>query len=696
MEEQERKKFRPRIWGLTAVVSFVFLILGANLWKLQMVSGTYYQEKAQGNFMHIVPVRPMRGDVIDARGKVLATSVPQFDVTLDWLELQKANKDGWKDVVARLAHFVKPYWSIKSETEALIKEDILFMIQNQQWERYRPVSILSDVPQKLQAVIAEHADELPGVSIEAMPVRSYPQQTLAGQILGYVREIDESEIDQFNQDPVAKEKGMTYASGDLVGKMGIEKSYDAWLRGEEGSQQIIVDNLGRPIAKQVLSDPVPGKTIQLTIDANLQQAVEQELERIIQETKKKNPKAEAGAAVVIDVNTGKILAMASRPFMNPNELIGKISDEVSAKYFTGSDAATFNRSLSGLYPPGSTFKMLTAMTALEAGVVTPKESIISSMASLGPASIQAQGFPEWTGSPMVGRSVNLRQALAWSSDIYFEIMGKRAFDSQPELLRKLASEFGLGPISGIDIPGETKGISPSPSWKRDYFKPYYDKKYQQALDAIDKKYAEALTQAQDDKTKKHIQGQVDAEKNLAKFNYQQDLTYHVEWRPFDSFNNAIGQGYNSYSILQLANYVATTVNGGRHYRPYLVDKIIDPVSKKVIKEMKPDVLNTVSASPETLAAVKDGMRAVMTEGTAGNLFANVPEFSGGGKTGTAQTQSKTAASIGYNGMFVAFAPYDKPQIAVAGVVSDAEHGGSSAGYVAKAAIMKYFGWQEKP
>lgn len=695
MEEHEHKEFRPRIWGLTAVVSIVFLILGANLWKLQLVSGSYYSLKAQGNYMHIVPIRPIRGDIIDNKGKLLATSIPQFDLTLDWLELQKINKEGWKDVVARLAHYVQPYWPIKNEPEELIKEDILFKIQNQQWERYRPVSILTNVPEDLQAVIAEHADELPGVSIDAMPVRSYPQQTLAGQILGYVREIDEGEIDRFNQDPAAKEQGIIYASGDQVGKMGIEKSYDAWLRGQEGSQQVIVDNLGRPIAKQLITDPVPGKTIQLTIDADLQQTVEQELERIIQETKKKNPKAETGAAVVIEVNTGKILAMASRPFMNPNDLIGDMSDQMVEKYFTGLDAATFNRALSGLYPPGSTFKMMTAIGALEAGVTTPKESIIASMSSLGPASIQAQGFPEWTGNPMTGRSVNLRQALAWSSDIYFEIMGKRTFDSQPELLRTLAAEFGLGTISGIDIPGEVKGISPSPYWKKEYFKPIYDKKYQQALDDIDKKYAEALAQAKDDKTKKRIQAQIDSEKNLAKFNYQQDLTYHVDWRPFDSFNNAIGQGYNSYSILQLANYVATMVNGGEHFRPYLVDKIIDPVTKEVIKETKPKVLNTVSVSPETLAAVKEGMRAVMTEGTASNLFVNVPEFTGGGKTGTAQTSSKTAATIDYNGMFVAFAPYDKPQIAVAAVVTDAEHGGSSAGYVAKEAIMKYFGWQEK-
>lgn len=475
--------------------------------------------------------------------------------------------------------------------------------------------------------------------------------------------------------------------------MGIEKRYDLWLRGEEGTEQVIVDNGSRPISKRIIKNPLPGKSVQLTIDADLQRAIEKELERIIEETKKTNPKAEAGAAVVIDVNTGKVLAMASRPFMDPNELIGKISDEIAEKYFNNADAATFNRTLSGIYPPGSTYKMLTGVAALEAGLVTPQESLIASMSSLGPPSIQAQGFPEWSGNPRTGQSVDFRKALAWSSDIYFEVIGRRVFESQPELIRQLAHEFGLGQKSGIDIPGEAAGIAPSPDWKKDYFKPFYDGKYQQELAAIDQKYAEKLSQVKDDKTKQLLRRQIESEKNLAKFQYEQNISYYVDWRPFDSFNNAIGQGDNAYTILQLSNYVATLVNGGKHFKTYLVDKIIDHLTGEVLKETKPEILNTITVSPETLETVKDGMRAVMTDGTANFLFMDVPEFSGGGKTGTAQTQSKNAVKIDYDGMFVAFAPYDKPEIAFAAVVSDAESGGSSAGYVAREAFMQYFSWK---
>lgn len=198
MEQKERKIFLQRFWGPSVVVILIFAIFGFNLWRLQVVKGQYYAQLAQGNSMQMVPVIPNRGDIIDAKGGILATSIPQFDLTLDWLALQNMKSDNWKNVVGRLAYYLKPYWPLEGETEELIKEDILSMIQNHQWEHYRTISILSGVSKELQAVIAEHADELTGVSVEAMPVRYYPENNLAGQVLGYVREIAQSEIKQFN------------------------------------------------------------------------------------------------------------------------------------------------------------------------------------------------------------------------------------------------------------------------------------------------------------------------------------------------------------------------------------------------------------------------------------------------------------------------------------------------------------------
>ena len=699
MDEKERKPYVHRLWGVSIVVVLVFSILSFNLWRLQITQGSYFAAKAQGNAMQLVKVPSTRGDIVDRNSKILVTSVPEFVLNLDWLDLQQSKYSNWKDVVRRLAGFIKQDWPIPNQSVDSITEDILVNIQNHQWERYRPVTILEHVPEKLQAIIAEHQEELPGVSVEAIPVRFYPQNILAGQLLGYVREIGEKEIAQFNQNADALKAGFEYAQGDLIGKDGVERSYDFWLRGVEGVQQVEVDNSARPVSKKVVNPPETGKTVQLTIDADLQKVVEDSLDERIADIQKTNPKAHSGAAVVIDVNTGKILAMASRPAMDPNELIGNISQSASDKYFTNKDApaASLNRGLSGTYPPGSVFKMVTGMAALKLNLTTPYEQIDDRMSSLGDQWSQSQGFPEWGGNYF--GLVNLSKGLAKSSDIYFEVMGRRVFDSNPEAIKQIANEFGLGVESGIDLPGEAKGIAPSAEWKKAYFGPKYVKERDQKLAAIESDYASKLANAPDAKAKQKLQTAKNSEIDQANLKYKQDVSEFVDWKVYDSYNNSIGQGDNTYTPLQLANYTATLVNGGKHFRPYVVDKLLDPITGDSVQENQPKVLNTVSVSPDILDSTKEGMRAVVSgsgtnAGTAQFIFADLPDFSGGAKTGTAQTGNVgTALENVYNGMFVAFAPYDHPQIAFAGVVEYGSHGGETAGYVAKAAFMKYFGWK---
>lgn len=701
MDDKERKPFVYRLWGLGGVVVLVFLILSFNLWRLQIAQGSYYSAMAKGNVMKLVKVPPTRGDIVDKNGKILATSVPEFVLNLDWMDLQQAKSSEWKDVVRKLAAFLKDYWPNPNQSVDSIAEDIFANIQNHQWERYRPVTILDDVRPELQAIIAEHQEELPGVSVEAIPVRSYPQHSLLGHVLGYVREISEAEITQFNKDPDAQAAGFVYAQGDMVGKMGVEKTYDFWLRGKEGVQQVEVDNNARPVKKEILQAPEAGKTVQLTIDSDLQKVVDDSMDQVIANIQKDNPTAHAGAAVVMDVNTGKILAMTSRPSMDPNDLIGIISEQMADKYWPqdpkrASEAASLNRALTGLYPPGSTFKMVTAMSALQMGVTTPSEKVDDKLSSLGGPDSQKSGFVEW-GNNYFGM-VDLYRALAKSSNIYFEVMGRRVFDSNAEMIGQIAREFGLGVESGVDLPGEAKGISPSAEWKKAYFTNIYKNAQEsrdKSLAEIEKNYKPKLEQAADETARKEIQKEKDAEIAKVQDLYKQRSAEPLEWRPYDSYNNAIGQGYNAYTPIQLANYVATIVNGGKHFRPYVVDKLIDPLTGETVKQFEPKVLNTVSISPDVLEEVKQGMQDVMTgEGTASFLFYDVPEFSGGGKTGTAQIGSKdTISGDIYNGVFVAFAPYDHPQVAFAGVVEFGGHGGETAGYVAKAAFMKYFGWK---
>jgi penicillin-binding protein 2 len=696
MDDRERKPYVRRLFGLGIVVLLVFSVLGFNLWRLQIAQGSYYTAMAKGNVMQLVKVQPTRGDIVDRNGKLLVTSVPEFALNLDWMDLQQSKTTNWKDVVHRLAGFIQKDWPNPNQSIDSISEDIFANIQNHQWERYRPVTILDNVPPDLQAVIAEHQEELPGVSVEAIPVRYYPQGTLAGQMLGYVREIGEKEIAQFNENPDAQKAGFEYAQGDLVGKDGVEKSYDFWLRGKEGIQQVEVDNNARPVSKQVIQAPEAGKTVQLTIDADLQKTVEDSLDQVIADVQRNtNPNAKSGAAVVIDVNTGKILAMASRPGMNPNDLIGNISQAVSDKYFTDkvAPAASLNRALTGLYPPGSVFKMVTGMAALKLKVTTPSEQVRDVLSSLGNLASQQQGFVEWGGNDF--GLVNIFRALALSSDIYFEVIGRRVFESNPETIGQIAHEFGLGEDSGIDLPGEAKGIAPSAQWKKSYFGPVYDKARDAKLKAIDTKYTAQQAKATDTASKQKLQNEENSEKQQVEVWYKQQVAENVDWKVYDSYNNAIGQGYNTYTPLQLANYVATIVNGGKHYRPYVVDKLIDPITGKVTQQYQPKLLNTVSVSPDILNTIKEGMADVTKgEGTANFFSYDMPEFTGGAKTGTAQIGSKdTISGEIYNGTFVAFAPYDHPQIAFAGVVEFGSHGGDTAGRVAEAAFSKYFGWK---
>ena len=673
MDEKDRKPIVYRLWGLTIGVVLIFIILSVNIWSLQISQGSYYAAKAEGNSMKLVKVPPTRGDIVDKNGKILVTSVPEFVLNLDWLDLQKSNTSDWKEVVKRLAGYIKPYWTNPNQSVESITEDILVNTQNHQWERYRPVMILDKVPQELHAIIAEHQNELPGVSVDPISLRSYPQKDLAGQLLGYVREIGDKEIAEFNKNFDAQKASFKYAQGDMIGKMGVEKSYDFWLRGKEGIQEVEVDNRARPVSKQLIEAPEAGKTIQLTIDADLQKVMEESLDRMITNIQKNtNPKAKSGAAVALDVNTGRILAMASRPGMNPNDLTGIISDAMFDKYYTNeiAPAASLNRALSGLYAPGSVFKMVTAMAALKLNLTTPYEQIDDKKTSLGNLASQQQGTSEWGGNDF--GLVNLTRALAKSSNIYFQVMGRRAFESNPETVREIANEFGLGVESGVDLPGEAIGIAPSAEWKKAYFGPTYVKARDKKLAIIEADYATKLQQAPDAKSRQKLQTKKDAEKNAVDVEYKQKVYENVDWKVYDSFNNSIGQGYSSYTPLQLANYTATLVNGGKRYIPYVVDKQLDQITGEVAQQYQPKVINTVTISPAILEAVKQGMRAVVSgegdnAGTASKVFADLPEFSGGAKTGTAQLGNvNTTLGKTYNGVFVAFAPYDNPQIAFAG------------------------------
>ncbi|MCL1791360.1 MAG: penicillin-binding protein 2 [Peptococcaceae bacterium] len=689
-----------RMTGLGLFCVLLFLLLEFNLWRVQIVDAEYYAEKALGNVMKPAATSTIRGPIVDRNGVVLAKSVSDMALVLDWTELQSGPGAGvWQETVRVLAEYIKPYWPYPQQSPELIAEDICVMIRNQQWTTYNPVVVLEDVPESLRALIAEHSDELPGVCVKPLAKRFYPQGTLMGQVLGYVREISREELDEREE---IDERGECdeqeesdvwedlYRQGDMIGKMGVEKSFDVWLRGHEGLDKVEVDQQGRPVSRTVVQEPQVGYTVYLALDAGLQRDVERSLDEVITRVTATYPKAGVGAAVVMEVKTGKILAMVSKPYMDPNELIGVVSDETAARYFTGAEAATKNRAIMDTYPPGSVYKMLVASSALELGVITPEDKVYDALSSLGPGGVQAQAVAEWGGNNFGW--VNLYRGLAKSCNIYFQSLGRKVFEQDPEYMKKIGNEFGFGALSGIDLPGEVAGIAPSPAWKNSFFGPGYETEYQAALAAVESQLEEVLSRTVIAEERDLLLSETQNEMRRLEAEYEINKGFHVEWRLSDSFNNSIGQGYNANTLLQLANYVAVIANGGTLYKPQIVDRIVDTRTGETIKEFEPEVINQVSVSSENLAAVKEAMSLVTKgEGTAAFVFADMPGFSGGGKTGTAQVGNKTGVSY-YNGMFVAFAPYDDPEIAVSVLVEYGGAGGDTAGRVAKAAFRSYFGW----
>jgi penicillin-binding protein 2 len=701
MEEKERDAFKIKLILFGLAIFLVFSLLISRLWTLQIAEGSEYAAKAKGNTMRYLSIPATRGDIVDSKGKVLATSQPQFAVTLDWLDMQNSQGDtSAKQIVKNLAKYIQPYWGTGNVSIDNISEDILAKIQMHQFKRYEPVVVLEKIPLALQAVLAEHQQELPGVSVEARPFRTYPYTNMGGQMLGYLREVSEGELNSFQTK--AKQAGLDkdlYQQGDLVGKMGIENSYDMYLRGQDGIQLMEVDNKARPVDRLTRQEPSVGRSVQMTIDLDMQKAIDDKFTEVVNQLREDgSPKAGEGAAVVIEVKTGKILAMVSRPDMNPNDLIGELSDDISKQYFgkksEGSPRLGWSRAFQEIYYPGSTFKMITGMSALQDGVVKPNQVFADRLSTL-----RGQGIAEWNDGVGFG-PVNLFSGLAHSSNIYFQKLGELLFDHNPERLGQVAREFGLGRKSGVDLLGESEGTAPSPEWKRALKEPYFNKVRDIRLKALQDKWDPQLAAASSEKERKKLQAQYQSEKNQLLAEWNIEYKYEVGWQQSDTYNTAMGQGDNKYTMLQMANYVATIANGGNHMKPYLVDRVYDTSTKTTIMQNQPTVLNKVSISPENIDYIKQAMQAVVTPpGTASGVFRSIPQFTGGAKTGTAQQGSKdTEGGSEFYGTFVAFAPYDNPEIAFAGVVEYGKHGGTSAGELCKAAFLQYFkdkGWAEK-
>lgn len=647
----ERKIIEKRMQFLLVIVGAFFLILVARLGYMQLIQNDKFSTLASENRMRLITITAPRGEVFDRKGVRLVGNQPVYTVSID-----NHGKNDINEVVNRLAAILN---MDPAEIHAKVKE------QKQQMRLYEPVKVATKVPPEVVTRISEQRMELPGVVVDIEPVRDFPGGNILAQVMGYVRQINKEQLDAH------KEEG--YKLGDQFGQTGLEFVYEKYLRGKDGARQVEVDSIARPVRDLGVKEPVPGDNLTLTIDQAVQKAAEEALAKSSRDAiKLGHTEATAGAAVAIDVRTGAVLAMASYPTYDASKLSGELSPADYNQVFNNKTQPLLNRALLP-YAPGSTFKMIVAMAGLESGKITPDDTI----SDPGIFYYGGTSFSDWIAGGH-GR-VNLIQAIKVSCDIYFYRLG--VMTGVDEIAR-VAREFGLGEKTGIDLPGEEDGFVPGPETKFSLRTDYLGDSALHIAREIENKYKPLLAKAGSGAERSALYNKRSDELIQA----SQEL-WELGWHGYDTVISSIGQGDNRYSVLQLANYIATIANGGTRYKPYLVQRVVDP-NGKVIKENNPEVLGRVNISPKTLALIRQGMHEVTLppDGTAYGLFDGLPPAAA--KTGTAEVYGHDTHAL-----FVAYAPFDNPEIAVAVVMEHAGHGGTASGPVARAMLAAYFGVQ---
>jgi penicillin-binding protein 2 len=683
------KKLKQRYVILSlGFIAFFFIII-FRLFNLQIVEGEKYVTDAQTKLLKEADVEAPRGKILDRYGVPIAVNRQGFsiyiakteittsemnDMLLQLWTLLEKNNENHVDTFEKYMtidpiafndmsedEIVK--WQTNSDRLNIKKEDVKYdarelfdylrnekfkidpslsdeqayaimtlryeiLINNWNFSTGGTVALARDVSMDTVSEIEERRHEFPGIFTTTEPVRVYNDAYDVAHVLGYIRRINSSQYDSL------KDEG--YDNDDLIGQTGVEKTAERYLRGRNGKMSIEIDDSGRLTRKNTTVEPVPGSDVVLTIDRNLQKVAMESLARNIERIRndKNGPNygdAFAGAAVALDVNSGEVLTMVSYPSFSPEIFLAGSEDKEAQRAIIELNKdennlkALLNRAIQENYAPGSTFKPLTAIAALEKGVITPESNnrVDRGTLYIGGRRLFCLEKPDY------GHGVlSLKKALETSCNVYFYQVGT---ETGIETLTYWANNFGLGKKTGIDLPNEVSGTMSS----------------------------------------------IELKKQL-----RNDI-----WRPADTAQVSIGQYDNSFTPLQLANYIATIANGGKLYKPHVIKEVIR-YDGSVVNKNEPSYTQ-LPLKDTTIAAVKKGMVAVTSsiDGTAKKSFEGLP-FEVAGKTGSAQTKSGGGRSP--NGLFVCYAPADDPKIAIAVIV---ERGvwGSNVAPVARDIIDEYFG-----
>lgn len=581
-----------RFAALGIIIFMALGILLSRLWFLQVLAGEQYARMAEGNRLREIALQAPRGSILDRNGKFLVKNRAGLAVSLRPAALAD------KALIERLSKLLK-----------VSQAEIVERVSEKRADPLKARVIKHDVGVRAVTQIKENRDAFPGVEIEAEAIRDYPYGKLAAHVLGYIGEISDREI--------LEREFSGYALGDIVGKTGVERTYEDVLQGVKGVRMLEVDASGRPLRILKQEDPVPGRNVELTIDASIQAGTEDALDHAMAKARDQGMRnARAGAAVVIDVRNGEVVALASRPTFDPRIFLGGISRKNWKKLNSKAGNYPLNDRVLMSYAPGSTFKAVTALAGLEIGVTSPQEVFNDPGKWIG----MGRDWPKYCWNRAGHGNIGFIQGIAQSCDTVFYEIGLRLYRRRLEELQAWARRFGGGAKTRIDLPSEVQGRVPDIAWKK-----AYNKKTPQ----------------------------------------------FAQWMPGDTVNMAIGQGDLLVTPLQLASMYAAVANGGTFYKPHVMREVLTPDNRPSYR-YTPVAVRRLKANREYLRIVQEGLRDVVSGGTGHSAFADFPiEISG--KTGTAQVAGKDDFA-----WFVGYGPSASPKYAAVVLVEQGGHGGSIA------------------
>ncbi len=597
--QAELHRFRGRVAIVQAVVLVCFLLLVVRLSYLQIVRHDDLQEQAENNRTAVIPTVPPRGTILDRNGVVLASNysaytleitpsqVPDLEATIEELsklvDIQGKDRRRFK----RLREESRSFDSLPIRTRLSDEEVARFSAQ-----RYR----------------------FPGVEIKARLFRQYPYGELASHVVGYIGRINAKEKERIEEE----DESGNYRGNEYIGKLGVELKYERELHGITGVNRVETSAGGRATRSLSSRQAIPGQNVVLSIDIQLQKLVEDLFGN------------RRGALVALDPNTGEVLAFVSKPTFDPNLFVEGIDVENWQALNESPDKPLLNRALRGTYPPGSTYKPFMALGALTTG----KRNATTIINDAGSWTYGGHTFRSH-GDGGLG-PVDMVRSISLSSNVYYySLANEMGVDTIHDFMKPL----GFGQITGIDLPGEVRGVLPSTEWKRNYYKRPEQKK----------------------------------------------------WYGGETISLGIGQGYNAFTMLQLASATATIANGGRKFSPRVVRATQDPLTHA-------EQVNTLTVpvdlgySADHIAVVRNGLVGVVTSGTSAQVFAGAG-YQSAGKTGTAQAvtigqkdkynAAKLAEFQRDHALYMAYAPAEEPKIALAVVVENAGFGAVSAAPIAR-------------